>query len=62
VLVVWGDRAAPFNPAQNATEVVRLAKRGRAVRISGAGLLPHEEKPEAVARDIEAFLQEDATS
>ena len=56
LLVLWGEDASPTNAASNAAEFVRLARDGRAVIVPHAGLLPHEEAPQASATAIEAFL------
>ena len=58
LLVLWGQDASPTSPAVNAAEFVRLARDARAVTFPRAGLLPHEEVPEATALAIEAFLEE----
>ena len=58
MLVLWGDVARATNPVTNAAEYVRLAPEARLETFAGAGLLPHEERPEAVAQSIAAFAAE----
>jgi phosphomannomutase len=62
LLVLWGDVARPSNPPRHAAEYVRLAPDARLELFAGAGLLPHEECPEAVAASIAAFIAEGQTS
>ena len=56
LLVIWGDRASATNPSANGHEYVRLARDASLVTIATAGLLPHEEVPQATADAIEAFV------
>ena len=55
VLVLWGERAPVSNPVRNAYEYVRLAKDGTLATFPHAGLMPHEEEPEAAATAIAGF-------
>ncbi len=56
LLVLWGADASQTNPARNADEYARLASNGRVELFAHAGLLPHEEAPEATAEALERFL------
>ncbi|GAC1613715.1 MAG: hypothetical protein NVS4B5_01300 [Vulcanimicrobiaceae bacterium] len=55
LLVLWGDRASVASPVTNAEAFVRLARDGRLETFANAGLLLHEEVPQAAARAILRF-------
>jgi len=57
LLVLWGERASATSPVANADAFVRLARDGRLATFAAAGLLPHEETPDAVARAIVDFAR-----
>jgi phosphomannomutase len=59
LLVLWGDAASQTNPVRNAQEYARLAPSADVATFPNAGLIPHEEVPEATARAIEGFLAEE---
>ncbi len=61
LLVLWGEKSNPTNPVAHAAEYVRLAPDARLETFSGAALLPHEERAEAVAASIAAFVAEGTT-
>lgn len=56
LLVLWGKRASPVNPARNAAEYAELAKNAQVEYYDESGLLPQEEEPHAVAARIERFI------
>ncbi|MBD5634292.1 MAG: alpha/beta fold hydrolase, partial [Candidatus Eremiobacteraeota bacterium] len=56
LLVLWGEAASKTNPATNAREYARLAPVADVAIFPNAGLLPHEETPDATAAAIERFL------
>lgn len=56
LLILWGRRASPVNPARNAIEYAELAKDAHLEYYETSGLLPHEEQPQAVAARIERFV------
>ncbi len=58
LLVLWGADASRISPVANAAEFARLARDARVETFSEAGLLPHEERTEATAESIDAFLSE----
>jgi pimeloyl-ACP methyl ester carboxylesterase len=56
VLLIWGEED-PFFPIEDARAMIPQFKNCRGlVPISGAKLLPHEERPEAVARHVLEFF------
>ena len=55
ILVLWGRHASATNPLAHAAEYLRLAHAGRLAVLESSGLLPQEEEPAAVAREIEEF-------
>ncbi len=56
MLVAWGERASRFSPLANAGEYIKLAQNAKLVTFASAGMLPHEEEPEAMRDAIETFL------
>jgi pimeloyl-ACP methyl ester carboxylesterase len=54
--ILWGEKAPPPAPRENADEFVRLARDARLATFAESGLLPHEEEPEAVAAALDPFL------
>ena len=62
VLVLWGERAPEINPVRNAYDYVRLAKDGLLATFPHAGLMPHEEEPDAAAAAISGFIPTPAAS
>jgi len=57
LLVLWGEKSSELSPIRNAPEFVRLARDAQLRTFASAGLLPHEEAPQAVAEAIEAFAR-----
>lgn len=60
VLVAWGERATDPSPRSDADAYVRLAPNARLATFADAGLLPHEEQPNAFVAALEGFLQSGA--
>jgi phosphomannomutase len=58
LLVLWGEKSTPTNPSRYAAEYVRLAPSARLKTFAGSALLPHEERADAVAAEIAAFIAE----
>ncbi len=56
MLFVWGEKDGVF-PVRRAREMVaRMSGRASLAVIERAAFLPHEERPEEVARHVLAFL------
>lgn len=56
LLVAWGERAPSISALSNASEFLKLARRGTLATFPNSGLLPHEEEPQAMCAVIEDFL------
>jgi pimeloyl-ACP methyl ester carboxylesterase len=56
LLIAWGERAPSVSKLANASEFLKLARRGTLVTFAHSGLLPHEEEPERMCAAIEDFL------
>ncbi len=56
LLLAWGEAASSLAPLANAGEFLKLAQHAKLVTFPNAGVLPHEEAPEALCDAIEGFL------
>lgn len=57
LLVLWGEDASSTSPVANAAAFARVGRDVRIETFAGAGLLPHEEEPQAVDEAIERFVR-----
>jgi pimeloyl-ACP methyl ester carboxylesterase len=56
-LILWGLRDSAFPPHVLARWAALFGPEARIVRLVAAGHWPHEEAPDAVRRELEAFLE-----